>query len=242
MDIYEIAQVDFYGDLISVFKDDGGGPPLVSIDDVMLNLGLSFDDFEDTLFKDPRIPMLIVEGVPVVTLDVLNGFLYLIRSSEVSEIFQSSLLKYQLECTRVLRDYWLRGSAINLRESPELISSEFRDERNISRPALLDATVEYCRYNEGIDPHQIYDRALSTCYKIAGIKSLGEDEEFSGSVTKYLCWLETTYAKTLKHCIRWDKHPDDISEYVEDHVKEHARKVGHEWLSMADSIPGMLYD
>lgn len=240
MNIYDIAEVDFYGDVITVIMTDNTEPYVV-ISQLLGNLGLNITDYEDSLFKDPRIPMEVVEGQPVCTLDVLNGLLYLIRSEEVNPVFREDLLKYQLECTKALRDYWLKGVSINLRSTPYKVGSDLRDERMVSRPILRDAIKEYCTYNEGVDPHQLYDRALSTCYKIIGVDPKAEDEALGGATAKYLSWLETIYAKVVKHCIRWAKHPADLDLYAKEHVLSHVSEIGKQWLQFGETVPSSMY-
>lgn len=240
MNITDITEVNFYGDPITIVTGDTGVPHVV-VSQLLGNLGLRFEDFAETLFKDPRIPMEVADGQAVCTLEVLNGLLYLIRSEEVAEFFREDLLKYQLECTKVLRDYWLKGAAINTRNTPYVFGSEFRDERRVSRPALLEAVKSYCEVNTDVDPHQLYDRALSTCYSIIGVESKAEDEELGGATAKYLAWLETIYAKVITHCIRWGKHPADLDAYAREHAITHVTEIGRQWLSFADTVPGSLY-
>lgn len=240
MNIYDIAEVNFYGDPLTIVSDSEGTPYIV-VSQLLANLGINLEDYAETLFKDPRIPMEVVDGQPICTLDVLNGLLYLIRSEDVNEVFREDLLKYQLECTKVLRDYWLKGVAVNTRATPYIVGSELRDERSVSRPLLRDAVSEYCTHNEGVDPHQLYDRALSTCYGIIGVDPKAEDETLGGATAKYLSWLETIYAKVITHCIRWGKHPADLDVYAKENLLSHVEDIGKQWLAFTDTVPASMY-
>lgn len=239
MNFVDVIEFPFHNDIISlVISEDN--VPHVPVSQILGNFGLATEDYE-WIFEDERVPLEMVKGQPVVTLEVLHGFLYLINPRDVTNVFREDLLTYQLECTQVLRDYWTKGMAMNRRENPSQLHSKFKDARAVSRPSLTQACAKFAQNVEGVDPHHVFDKALSTCYELAGIESLAEDEAMSGAEAFYLAWIETTYAKVLSHCLKWKKHPEDLDAFVRGHIKEHMEQVGNNFLTLADAVPGSLY-
>lgn len=239
MYLESIEAVNFYGDTIDV-AFDGDRNPYVSVAQILGHLGLSPEDISVSFDKDPRVPISEYEGISILPLSKLNGFLFLIPVSDVSSEFQNDLLKYQTECFDVLQDYWLHGVSMNRREVPYNIKSKFKDERSVSRPALVKACAAYCK-DKDMDPADLFDKILLRSYGIVNIDPLHENEKLTGTEARYLAWIESVYASVVSNFVTWGRDSDDLLNEATDKVLEHLKSTGAAWIKMATSVPLSLH-
>lgn len=240
MNLVRIESVDFYGDIIDVAFDDEGHP-YVSIAQISGHLGLRSEDVCDSFAGDPRVPITEYNGAAIIALTKLNGFLLLLRVSDVTEEFQEDLMRYQMECFEVLHDYWIHGVALNRRETPYKLKSKFKDERSISRPALVKACAAYCKDREDLDASELFDKILMRSYAIVGIDPLHENEKLSGTEARYLAWIESVFASVVSNHVTWGKDSEDFLADATEKVVEHLKGTGAAWLKMATSVPFSLH-
>jgi len=239
MQIVDVTEVNFYNDPIALIVAEDN-VPRVAVAQILGNLGLSIEE-HDWIEGDERVPTEMIEGSLMVEIEGLTGLLYLINNEDVNPVFQEDLLKYQRECTRALRDYWVNGVAVNRREKPSDVTSQFKDARAVSRPALVKASARYAQGKGDLEPDRIFDRALKTCYELIGLEPLAEDEKLSGTEAYYLAFVEETYAKCIDHCTKWRKAPEDIDAFAREHVKQHMTDIGQNFLAMSGTVPSSLY-
>ena len=234
-----IETVNFFGDPIDVATTDDNRA-YVSVAQITGYLGLELDSVVNMFDNDPRVKMEVIEGAYAVSLYRLNGFLMLLPYSDVPEDLKDELMKYQVECFSALHDYWIHGVALNRRETPYDVKSKFKDERAVSRNALVKACANYSEGTE-FDPDDLFNSVLANSYKIIGMEPLHEFEKLSGAEAQYLAWVESVFAKTIDKFAKFGEVYDNPIEEALIHVENHLRETGYAWVAMADSVPTSAY-
>lgn len=238
--MYDILEVNFYGETIHLASRDGG-KPYASIEEILTQLNLKIEDYEWAA-TDPRLDIEIMTSedgreTPIITLDSLNGFLFLINPSDVAEDFQEKYLRYARTCTKALSEFWVKGAAINRHVTPYNVGSQFNDFRAKSRPELVEACAAYAEH-VGEDPDDVFNKAMKVCYSCSGMTPKAEDEELTGTAAMHLASAEFTYAKTLRHCIAWGKKPEGMAEKD---ITEYFEHLGSSFLTIRNTVPASMY-
>lgn len=234
-----IESVNFYDDPIDVAITDDGRA-YVSVAQITGYLGLDSEVIVGMFDNDPRVNMEVYEGNAIVPINKLNGFLMLLPYDQVPAEFKDDLLNYQVECFEVLHDYWIHGVALNRRETPFDVTSKLKDERAVSRAALIKACASYCRDTD-MDPSDLFDKVLGASYKVIGLEPLHENEKLTGAQAQYLAWVESVFAKTIGKFATWSEGHDDVVEAAAEHVEKHLRATGNAWIAMADNMPASVF-
>lgn len=236
---FETLEVNFYGNPITVLVPEEGSP-YVLLDELLLGLGLSDAD----VVNPERYDIAQLGDRTVCPLMTLNAVLLSLEVDEVTEEYRELLTVYQKECMVTLYEYWSKGVAINRRENPSDITSKFRDDRSLSRPLLVRYAGAYSKA-AGLDPDQVFNKSLNSCYDMAMLDAGGEYETLTGMEAKWLAFVERSYAQALKHCATWQQLPEDVDAYAREHVLKHLQKFkdhGQEmFLKLADSVPASMY-
>ena len=242
--IENIENVNFYGDNIAVATDDKG-VSYVSLSQICTYLGLNEEEMTERFLDDPRINLEIVNDSAVVPLVKLNGLLMLIQYNDVTEEYKEDLLRYQVECTEVLSDYWLNGMALNRRETPYDVTSKFKDERAISRPALTKAVASFYRRDKEAQelglPAELFDKVMQAAYNTCGIEAKHEYEKLTGLEAQYLAWVELAYAKCILKFSLWEDEVVDPVASAEVYVQDLLETTGRNFTTLASSVPTTLY-
>ena len=245
MNITHIDSVNFYGDIIDVAVDSKNRM-YVALTQIAGHLGIKIDDLMERFEDDPRVDIEVYEDTPIVSLRKLNALLMLIPTSMTESEFENDLLRYQVECSDVLYDYWIHGSAINGRETPYDITSKFSDERQVSRTNLTKAIKLYVDETIGEDPDdllksELFDRTLEASYMMLGMVALNEREQLSRTEAMYLSWVENVFAATIRKFAKWGERFEDVIPEAKKHVQNHMDETGRAWLELADAMPASAY-
>jgi hypothetical protein len=138
--LQDVTTVNFYGsDIVTGFCEETSKfyVPMKHI--VEDHLGLGWEVQRRKLDESPIYTPILVSGESLgdsfnnaneyicLPLAELNIFLCQINVLRVPVEVRDTLLKYQLECTTVLHDYWMYGAAINGRVKPFDVTSDLRD-------------------------------------------------------------------------------------------------------------------
>lgn len=207
-------------------------PVVVRGYDINAGLGTSLD----LTYPIEDIPIFASNASYVcLPINELNLFLCQINLANVKAERQETVYQYQLECSQVLHNYWLRGAAINDRKDPSRISSDRHDfcPRQHSHEALTKACKRYSIFVERtfdtrIDPEQI----LHYCdQEIASILDLDSDTlgESESIVVYLISFMERAAFDILFMLIEKAVPPDNLSDDLR-------RNIMNAWEGMGTSI------
>lgn len=116
--------VNFHGDELFVSIDEDG-TKLVAVRPICLSMGLSWPAQYKKLQEDQVLSTCVVlratqlpgdtqvRTVTFLPLDFLTGWLFKINPNKVAPEAKSKIIQYQVECYRVLHDYWTKGIALS---------------------------------------------------------------------------------------------------------------------------------
>ena len=124
----QLQAIEFHGDQVFLVEKDG--EPYVPTRPICENLGIDWKGQHSKLSGDlGRWNFDIITTVAsdgknremfCIPLRKLPAWLFSISTRKVKSEFKDKLIKYQEECDDVLWSYWLKGRAINPRQSLEL--------------------------------------------------------------------------------------------------------------------------
>jgi len=124
----QFQAINFHGDQVFLVEKDG--EPYVPTRPICENLGIDWSGQHSKLSGDIGrwncriISMIASDGknreMLCIPLRKLPAWLFSISTRKVKPELKDKLIKYQEECDDVLWDYWLKGRAINPRQSLEL--------------------------------------------------------------------------------------------------------------------------
>lgn len=270
----EVRAVNFYGDYlptVSFVNPDGQREVGIIGAALVKSLGLDWPrQLQKLTSGDPRYMAFTVKiqtekqvrDMAVVPLRFLNSYLFSINPMRIPEdhvtelangdkvSVREKLIRYQAECTVVLHDYWMHGTALNLRPVPHDVTYPFKDARISSRPQLVEAVKKYAKFyktclNLEVDDSEfaesLYQPMLTMIHAVNCIKLEHEEAALSGRDAAMIAFSELTVATILNHLVAHDILEDDkIVGFCEGHLVKHLQDIGDKFLVMGDTLPAGL--
>lgn len=269
-----VRAVNFYGDVlptVDFINPDGQREIGVIGAALARGLGLEWNrQLQKLTSGDPRFMAFTVKvqtekqvrEMAVIPLRFLNAYLFSINPMKVAEdqmvelsngekvSVREKLIRYQSECTVALHDYWMHGTALNLRPVPHDVTYPFRDARISSRPQLVEAVKKYAKFHKAclrldIDDsdlaESLYQPMLSMIHQVNCVALEHEEAALSGRDAAIIAFSELTVATILNHLVAHDiLEEGDIVGFCEGHLVKHLQEVGDKFLVMGDTLPADL--
>lgn len=242
--LQQIHKVNVLGTTVAVLIDDRGNPTVslqTIVDAIGLPFGPEFDRLKaDRRFGAQRLTVRTNQGETidevVLPLTKLHAFLFTVDASQIDAVAAARLELFQLECVDVLNDYWNKGVALNLRqEMGNTESTNYRDARKLSRPALVEAVKRLCSYATAsgvkLDEDDAYHSLICFCWDRLGrgeMKSETEevDTKFYGYDSYLLAAMERSAVRLIDLVIQEEQPVGEVLQYLHEQIENDLAKIG----------------
>ncbi len=249
----EIHKVNALGTVLAIMVDEHG-QPMVPVHPIVESIGIGYADEYQRLKSDRRFGASklrvrhgddVIEEV-VVPLTKLHAFLFSINPDHVSPEAAARLELCQDECVDVLNDYWNKGIAINDRlERGNTESTNYRDARKLSRPALVEAVKRLCSYANAsgakLNEDDAYHHLICFCWDRLGRGPMkGEyqdvDTKIFGVDSYLLAAMERAAVRLIDHVIVEEKDPSDVVQYLNEQIDLELATIGERSFQVLERV------